>query len=174
MTKPKPKDQHKKPGPVPRSRISPGVQGQHVQVEQKNKGGRPHSLEPDETTLKTVNRLASQQYTIPEAAAKMKVSKNTLRGFLDQQPSAKEAWDAGRAMGAGDLRRAQIKLATAGKGNADMLKFLGKQYLGQRDKIDVDQKNTQVGEISHATRTMTKAEAAEAYANKLRKGRADS
>ena len=49
----------------------------------------------------------------------------------------RQALDRGRAKLREGLRRKQIELATKGKGNATMLIWLGKQYLGQKDRQEV-------------------------------------
>lgn len=71
--------------------------------------------------------LAAMQCTIPEIVAFMGVPKATLeRNYSD-------VIDAGREVGKVSLRRAQYRLALAG--NVTMLIWLGKQMLGQAEKV---------------------------------------
>jgi len=64
----------------------------------------------------------------------------TVQGFIKRKkddPELVEALEDGRAIGATSLRRLQWQLAQ--EGNATMLVWLGKNYLGQTDKLE--QKN---------------------------------
>lgn len=79
---------------------------------------------------KQVEALASILCTDEEIADVLKCSSDTLtrrfRAELDQ----------GRNMGRASLRRQQWEQAK--HGNATMLVWLGKQWLGQRDKTDTE------------------------------------
>lgn len=97
------------------------------------KGGRPRSLEPDDRTLKLILGLASISCTTKEAAAALSVSEPTFIKFKADYPKAQEAWDIGQGQFKVSLRRKQWKLADT---NAGMAIFLGKNYLGQSDKIE--------------------------------------
>ena len=109
----------------------------------KNKGGRPRK-EINQTTFEGLCKL---QCTLEE-----------ICGFLDVSDKTVEAWckrtyqdDDGNPMGfsavfqqkreAGkiSLRRAQFRLAEK---NATMAIFLGKQILGQKEKVELEHKNT--------------------------------
>lgn len=79
--------------------------------------------------LKLVERLAAIGCTDREIAVTLEVSENFLRR------RCREALDRGRARLKKSLRRKQLELAR--KGNVPMLIWLGKQYLGQRDRQDV-------------------------------------
>jgi hypothetical protein len=109
-------------------------------------GGRPPKLILDARTLKTIEGLGKIQTTNIEAAAVLGVSRETFEKFLGKNKSAEEAFERGKGSGKISLRRAQFALAE--KGNASMLIWLGKQYLGQRDKFETD--NT--GNINHIHR----------------------
>jgi hypothetical protein len=93
--------------------------------EGKRRRGRPRA----EVDPKTVERLAAILCTVEEIATVCGCSKDTLeRNFA---AVLKRGRDAGRA----SLRRAQWKAAQ--KGNPTMLIWLGKQYLGQRDRPEM-------------------------------------
>lgn len=96
--------------------------------------GRPPSLTPDAKTLKLLRGLRKIQCTIEEAAAACGVHRKTLHEFLARYPEAREAWEAGKNEGKASLRRLQFDMA---KSNPTMAIFLGKQYLGQRDKKEL-------------------------------------
>lgn len=100
----------------------------------KNKGGRPRKLTPDEATLKQIEGLGRMQATVREAAAFFKVSPVTFEAFL-KQPGVREAFEEGKGQGLLSLRRSQFRLAES---NAAMAIFLGKNYLGQTDKQEID------------------------------------
>jgi hypothetical protein len=91
--------------------------------------GRPQKkIDPSQ-----VQALAAIGCTVAEIAATLDCSKDTLErrfaAFIEK----------GRERMKMSLRRHQIKAAE--KGNATMLIWLGKQYLGQRDRVDVDVKD---------------------------------
>lgn len=99
----------------------------------KNVGGRPPKLEPDDKTIKFVSGLATIGCTKKEAAAALLVSEPTFHKFLNDHPAVVEAWDMGAGQLAVSLRRKQWKMADK---SAAMLIFLGKNILGQVDKIE--------------------------------------
>lgn len=101
---------------------------------EKDVGGRPNKLKPDEETLKQISGLARIQCTQREAAAVLGVHVDTFRAFLNQHEKAMEAWEDGPAVGKASLRREQYK--TAQNGNATMQIWLGKQWLEQTDKTE--------------------------------------
>lgn len=107
----------------------------------EHRQGRPFSIIPDEETLKKVRGLARIQATKEEAAAVFGIALSTFYQFLKDWPEAAEAWDSGAAEGKASLRRTQFKLAEK---NAQMAIFLGKNYLGQTDKLE----STHKGDIA--------------------------
>ena len=98
----------------------------------KAKMGRPPKLNPDESTIATVKGLGQIQATTKECAAVLGVTEPTFIKFKQDHTAVQEAYDAGEGNGRASLRRRQFKAADAG--NATMLIWLGKQYLGQSDK----------------------------------------
>ena len=97
--------------------------------------GRPPKLENTEFVRNLVFNLGRMQCTVEEAAATLGVVKNTFRSFLLQNPEIDEAWKMGPLAGRASLRQRQW--ASANKGNVQMQKWLGKQYLGQSEKLTV-------------------------------------
>lgn len=96
--------------------------------------GRPPLLKDDEPTRRLVSGLASIQCTKHEAAAVFGVSWHTFHKFLSKNQTIKEIWDNGLPAGRASLRRKQFAMADR---SAPMAIWLGKQYLEQRDKVDV-------------------------------------
>lgn len=94
-------------------------------------GGRPRSLDTSEATLKIVRGLARIQCTKGEAASVFGVNETTFGRYLAREPSAAEAWEAGRELGKMTLRRYQFDLART---NVAMAIWLGKNYLDQKDE----------------------------------------
>ena len=103
---------------------------------EKNKGGRPKSLTADEDTLKIIKGLGNIQATTKECAAVLGVSEPTWITFKKIEAVDKALRD-GSGEGLASLRRRQFKAAN--EGNATMLIWLGKQYLGQSDKQEIAQ-----------------------------------
>jgi hypothetical protein len=83
--------------------------------------------------LKELEVLSSMQATQVEIAAWFSIPKRQLERWLEKK-EYREAYERGRTRGLIKIRKAQFALAD--KGNATMLIWLGKQYLGQSDKIE--------------------------------------
>jgi hypothetical protein len=105
-------------------------------IETKPQRGRKPKLSPDDRTLDLLRGLGRIHCTEKEAAAALGVSLNTLKGFFTAHPEAREEYDDGKQEGFVSLRRTQFKMAER---NAAMAIWLGKQYLGQKDRAEVDQ-----------------------------------
>jgi hypothetical protein len=104
-----------------------------------NKGGRPRVLINDEETRERINVMASRLHTQPEAAALLGVSLATFEGFLRANADIRDIWEGGQLTGRAAIRRLQF--ASAQKGNVPMQIWLGKQYIGQKDKAEVETKH---------------------------------
>ena len=98
----------------------------------KKTGPKPMIIDYDQ-----VANDASLQYTEYEIAQHIGLSDDGFRKRKARDKKLRDALDKGRARGRGSLRRAQWKGAQAG--NPTMLIWMGKQYLGQRDKADLKQ-----------------------------------
>jgi hypothetical protein len=96
--------------------------------------GQPVKLEPDELTLRIVRALGHIQCTHGEVASVLGCRRATFTDWLNNNPEIREIWDAAQEGGRMSLRRVQFELALAG--NYVMMIWLGKQYLGQRDKAE--------------------------------------
>ena len=125
------------------------------------------ALQPDARTLKALRGLGKINATHVEAAAALDVSRETLERFLGKHKKAEEAFESGKSDGRISLRRAQFKAALGG--NPTMLVWMGKQLLGQRDKIEHggDQEGAPIRHTVDFTK-MTPKEAAEAYEAMIR------
>lgn len=99
------------------------------------KMGRPLALNDDDKTIATIQGLARIQCTTKEAAAVLGVAKQTFFDFLDRSLKARQAWENGAEEGKASLRRHQFKMA---EGNATMAIWLGKQWLDQKDRKEVE------------------------------------
>lgn len=97
-------------------------------VKIKRERGRPKV----EVDLAEVEDLASEGNRCEDIARVLGFSKATLFGRED----IREAYEKGRAQLAVNLRHWQILCAK--DGNPNMLIWLGKQYLDQADKREVD------------------------------------
>jgi len=84
---------------------------------------------PKPIDLEQVRRMAACGCTDREIAYILGVSEALLRR------KARQALDQGRAQLQKSLRRKQLEMAR--RGSVPMLIWLGKQYLGQRDRQDV-------------------------------------
>lgn len=111
------------------------------------KPGRPYKLVADAQTIKVVKGLAKIQATSKEIAAVLEVTEPTWIRFKQENPAVQEAWEQGIGYGQMSIRRHQISLAE--KGNATMLIWLGKQYLGQSDRQQLTHSGPNGGPIQH-------------------------
>jgi hypothetical protein len=95
-----------------------------------NKGGRPRK----ELNQQTFEGLCEIQATLEEIAGVLRVSEDTIERWCKRtyELGFADAFKKFSATGKTSLRRYQFDLAK--KGNATMLIWLGKQYLGQSDK----------------------------------------
>ena len=94
--------------------------------EKKNKGGRPKK----ELDYELIEELAMIQCTQEEIASCLKVNVSTLK----RDEKFCTIYKQGQEQGKKSLRRWQFDAAK--KGNSAILIWLGKQYLGQTDKIE--------------------------------------
>lgn len=81
---------------------------------------------------KQVEQLAAIQCTDEEIAAVLGVERSTIKRRKKDDDEFCTAYKKGQQRGKASLRRMQFKAAEGG--NATMLIWLGKQYLGQSDK----------------------------------------
>ena len=96
------------------------------------KKGRP-KIEFD---LEEVEKLGRLQCTYSEVAAFFNCSTETVERRMKDTPAFSAAFIKGLEGGRISLRRAQWQSALGG--NITMQIWLGKQYLGQRDKSDLE------------------------------------
>jgi len=99
------------------------------------KPGRPEAMVPDEKTLKALNQYGQAGITIERMAAYQGVSLTAFNNFRKKWPEADEAIEQGRAKMDLAISLAQIDVAIKKK-NPQMLIWLGKQRLGQSDKVE--------------------------------------
>lgn len=110
---------------------------------QKAKRGPPFKLTADEATLKIIKGLGNIQATSKECAAVLSVTEPTWIAFKKANAAVEDALRDGQGEGLASLRRRQFKAAN--DGNAALLIWLGKQYLGQADKQEI----AQTVEVTH-------------------------
>jgi hypothetical protein len=95
----------------------------------KKTRGRPKA----EVDLKQLEKLCELLCTHQELATYFRVSVSTIER-LAATPAGGEAIERGRNLGKISVRRQQFKLLKAG--SPVLAIWLGKQYLGQRDKLE--------------------------------------
>lgn len=101
---------------------------------ERAKTGRPPKLVVTDELLTQIQGLARIQCTQREAAAVLRVDRDTFGLFLRSHEKAREAWETGLESGKASLRRLQFK--NAENGNATMQIWLGKQWIDQKDKSE--------------------------------------
>lgn len=89
--------------------------------------------------LAQVEALAQIGCTMPEMAKVLGCSVTYIERMQDENPAFALALERGEGSLKSSLRRSQLKHAF--EGNASLLIWLGKQYLGQVDKREIDTKS---------------------------------
>ena len=97
------------------------------------KPGRPKEFYPD---MEAVEKLCRLNCTDDEIASFFGVCRKTVERERKSNPEFNATIERGKSYGKLSLRRKQVELAL--EGNATMLIWLGKQYMGQSDKQDID------------------------------------
>ena len=97
--------------------------------------GRPRI----EFDLEQVRELAAIQCTQEEMASVLRCSVDTIKRRMGEDESFAEAIKGGKEGGKASLRRMQFKAAQ--NGSHTMLIWLGKQYLGQKDRSETEFKD---------------------------------
>jgi hypothetical protein len=86
-----------------------------------------------EIDIVELKKLCRLNCTMEEIAAFFDCNKKTIERRMEQDEEFRRAVEDGRSMGRLSMRRKQLELME--NGNATMAIWLGKQYLGQSDKI---------------------------------------
>jgi len=89
--------------------------------------------------LEDVEKLGEMQCTLPEIADFLRVSQSTVEKRRAQDPEFAEALDRGYALGRISVRRKQMQMLEAN--NSTMAVWLGKQLLGQRERVETTGEN---------------------------------
>ena len=115
-----------------------------------NRGGRPRK----EIDQNTFEGLCEIQCTLEEIAGVLRVSEDTVERWCQRTYELRftDTYKKFSAHGKTSLRRHQFEVAA--KGNATMLIWLGKQYLGQSDRpiAEEDEESTWKSCQSHLCR----------------------
>lgn len=100
--------------------------------------GRPYALDPTPEVLLTIAKLGQGGNTYEECAAWFGVTKKTWIAFLARCPEALDALEIGKSQMRMSLRRKQLEIANKDghKAQGQMLIWLGKQYLEQKDQVE--------------------------------------
>lgn len=103
---------------------------------EKNKGGRPESV----IDWDQLDKLCQMHCTQEEMAAFLQVTVDTIDSTIKKRynKSFSEYYNEKAALGKISLRRAQLQKAL--KGDNTMMIWLGKNYLGQTDKSELEMK----------------------------------
>jgi hypothetical protein len=117
---------------------------------------RRPALVYDEETLGKLAALGAIQATEPEAALWLGVTERRLRNFFKEHPLARLEFEQAAAKARVALRTAQFKLAEK---SPTMAVFLGKHYLGQAERRELDT-SAQVAEAAEDAQFVRNALAA--------------
>lgn len=94
--------------------------------------------------ISELKRLCELQCSLEEIAAAFFITVDALKKLMDKDPAIKAAIDHGNSTGKISLRRKQFRLASS---SASMAIHLGKQYLGQHDRSQVELSGPEGGPI---------------------------
>lgn len=101
--------------------------------------GRPDALVPDEKTMKAVREYGMAGLSYERMAAFLGVSMTAFNNFRAKWPEVDQTIEQGRSAMDLTIAKTQIDVAVRKK-NPQMLIWLGKNRLGQADKVET--KNT--------------------------------
>lgn len=102
-----------------------------VRPKRAKTGGRKRVM-----TVDALERLAKLNCTQAEIAAYFGISLTAVEVSLAEDANLRAAYDRGIQTGRLSIRRAQFRAADAG--NPTMLIWLGKQLLGQKDRVETE------------------------------------
>ncbi len=130
----------------------------------KNLGGRPAK----KIDLVHLKKLAQMMFTEEEMAIALRMSWSTFKVHKQENlAEVTRAIDEGYANGRSSLRRRQMTLAL--KGDKTMLIWLGKQHLGQKEKMQhTGEIQSPIAVVATTLNFATAEEAAAAFEKKLR------
>ena len=103
-----------------------------MSVKKKNVGGRPKV----KMGLEEVENLSRLNCTMEELAAYFRVDVRTVQLRAQREPAFRAAIERGQALGRLSVRRQQTRLMD--QGNPTISIWLGKQLLGQRDRLEAE------------------------------------
>lgn len=106
-----------------------------------NPNGRPKKV----IDQQEFEKLCAMQCTLNEVCAWFRVDDNTLNSWCKETygTTFSEVFKIKRGIGQVSLRRSQFQMAEK---NPTMAIWLGKQYLGQRENIEIDHGNNELME----------------------------
>jgi hypothetical protein len=103
-----------------------------MSVAKKHPGGRPKI----KMGIEEVENLSRLNCTMDELAAYFRVDVRTVQLRAQKEPAFRAAVERGQAMGRLSVRRQQARLLE--QGNPTISIWLGKQLLGQRDRLEAE------------------------------------
>ena len=130
----------------------------------KRPAHRPKEFFPD---MEAVEKLCRLNCTDDEIASFFGVCRKTVERERKSNPEFNDTIEKGKSYGKLSLRRKQVELAM--DGNPTMLIWLGKQYMGQRDKNETAHTGADGGAIKVIASEMTDEEASKIYMENLKK-----
>lgn len=98
--------------------------------------GRPVGRPRKEIDLKVLENLCRINCTKEEIASVLEVSSDTIERYILEKFKVNFAVFFKRFQGSGKISLRRMQWASARKGNVTMQIWLGKQYLGQADKVE--------------------------------------
>ena len=106
-----------------------------------NPNGRPRKI----IDQQEFEKLCALQCTLNEVCAWFRIDDNTLNKWCKETygTTFSEVFKVKRGIGQVSLRRSQFQMAEK---NPTMAIWLGKQYLGQRENIEIDHGNNELME----------------------------
>lgn len=107
--------------------------------------GNPNGRPRKKIDQQEFEKLCALQCTLNEVCAWFRIDDNTLNKWCKETYGAtfSEVFKVKRGIGQVSLRRSQFQMAEK---NPTMAIWLGKQYLGQRENIEIDHGNNELME----------------------------
>ena len=139
-----------------------------------SKRGRPPKITVDQKTLDRVRALAARGLNRKQISATMGISETLRCRLMKDEPEFREALEEGEAMGIAQVTGYLMNAAREGNVTAQIFYLKNRDPDNWKDRRDIDATHRHVREEVPIDEKMTPQEAAESYADTLRRGKGDN
>lgn len=135
------------------------------------KRGRPPKVKITDELLKKVQGLAARGLTRKQISASLGISESLRCRLMNNEPEFKEALETGEAQGISLVTSYLMNSARDGNVTAQIFYLKNRDPENWKDRREIDATHRNVREDIDIDEKMTPQEAAQSYADTLRRGR---